>query len=470
MKPAIYVEQLSKRYRIGEGKGTPYRTFRETIMAGLASPWQWLNGRRRTSSAPHADGSGTAADRGRGSGEIWALRDVSFEVPPGEVLGVIGCNGAGKSTLLKILSRVTKPTAGLVNLRGRVGSLLEVGTGFHPELTGRENILLNGAILGMGRREVARKFDDIVAFAELHRFLDTPVKRYSSGMYTRLAFAVASHLEPEILLVDEVLAVGDAAFQKKCLGKMGQVSRQGRTVLFVSHNMTAIKSLCTRALLVDQGRIACDGSVDEVVNLYLKASTDMSRTGVIPEDAPRHRDAPDEARFRAVRLTDVSGQEVSQLYFGQPFQVGFVCDVLKDIPDGHFEISISTVDGIHVTYSTTRDAGKGPLFLGRGRHEVVAEFDVVLLPREYTIDLGVHHHNGMTADFVQRALDFSILRVAESGADHYPLGRTRGHVRVPASWQLRPLTRMSVKDSRPSRDGCNRPLPPTIALRVEEYQ
>jgi lipopolysaccharide transport system ATP-binding protein len=284
---------------------------------------------------------------------------------------------------------------------------------------------------------VARKFDEIVAFAEIDKFLDTPVKRYSSGMYTRLAFAVASHLEPDILVVDEVLAVGDAAFQKKCLGRMSQVSRHGRTVLFVSHNMTAVKSLCTRAILMEGGEVALDGPVDEVVNRYLTEGTDMSRTGIIPEGAPRHRDYADEARLRSVRLTDAAGNEASQLYFGQPFRVSFVCDLIKDIPDGHFEVSISTRDGTHVTYATTMDGGKGSMFLARGRHEVSAEFDVFLLPREYTIDLGVHHQNGATADYVQRTLDFTVLRVAEDGADHYPWTRTRGQVRAAASWSCR---------------------------------
>jgi lipopolysaccharide transport system ATP-binding protein len=426
MKAAISIEQLSKRYRLGAGKAGGYRTLRESVMEGLAASWNRL---RRSRCAPGRDGASS-------SEELWALKDVSLEVQPGEVLGVIGRNGAGKSTLLKVLSRITSPTSGQIDLCGRVGSLLEVGTGFHPELTGRENVYLNGAILGMGRREVARKFDDIVEFAEVERFLDTPVKRYSSGMYTRLAFAVASHLEPEILIVDEVLAVGDAAFQKKCLGKMGQVSRQGRTVLFVSHNMTAVKSLCTRATLLEGGRVTLDGDVDEVVNRYLEAGSDMARTGIIPEEAPRYQDVLDEACCRSVRLTDRAGQEVSQLYFGQPFRVHVTCDLLKDIPDGHFEMSISTRDGIQVTYSTTLDGGRGPLFLARGRHEITAEFDVALLPREYTIDVGVHHHNGTTADFVQRALDFSVLRVAESGDDHYPWGQSRGFVRVPAAWRL----------------------------------
>jgi lipopolysaccharide transport system ATP-binding protein len=211
--------------------------------------------------------------------EFWAVRDVSLDIARGEVVGIIGRNGAGKSTLLKILSRITEPTSGRVQLRGRVSSLLEVGTGFHPELTGRENVFLNGAILGMGRHEIRRKFDEIVAFADIEKFLDTPVKRYSSGMYVRLAFAVAAHLEPEILIIDEVLAVGDAAFQKKCLGKMGEVAKGGRTVLFVSHNMATISALCSRAVMLREGRLVADGPVEEVMQHYL---ADISERAKVP--------------------------------------------------------------------------------------------------------------------------------------------------------------------------------------------
>src|SRR5580693_4552428 len=237
MNAIIEVEGIGKRYRIG--KNVPYRTFRESLVNAAGGSMRLVREAMRRRSARAVDEQN----------QVWALRDVSFKVNPGEVLGVIGRNGAGKSTLLKILSRITEPTEGRITLRGRVASLLEVGTGFHPELTGRENIFLNGAILGMARTEITRKFDEIVAFAEVDKFLDTPVKRYSSGMYVRLAFAVAAHLNPEILIVDEVLAVGDAEFQKKCLGKMKDVSdKEGRTVLFVSHNMTAVRSLCTRGI------------------------------------------------------------------------------------------------------------------------------------------------------------------------------------------------------------------------------
>lgn len=244
----ICVEGLGKRYRIGERQQN--RSLVDTISA---APRRLLAGKSRHRERAH----------------IWALQDVSFAVREGEVLGIIGRNGAGKSTLLKILSRITKPTTGCAKIRGRVGSLLEVGTGFHPELTGRENIYLNGAVLGMKKMEIDRKFDEIVAFAEVEKFLDTPVKRYSSGMYVRLAFAVAAHLEPEILIVDEVLAVGDAAFQKKCLGKMSDVASKGRTVLFVSHNMSAIRRLCSRTIRFERGQLAVDGNTSDVVDSYL---------------------------------------------------------------------------------------------------------------------------------------------------------------------------------------------------------
>jgi lipopolysaccharide transport system ATP-binding protein len=276
-RPSIRVENLAKRYQLGRATGARYQTLRESLMESLAVPWQavrdWWN--RPAPSAPNP-----TTDR-----TIWALRDVSFDVNPGEVVGVIGRNGAGKSTLLKILCRITEPTRGRIELRGRVGSLLEVGTGFHPELTGRENVYLSGVILGMSRQEVRAKFDDIVAFADVARFIDTPVKRYSSGMQVRLAFAVAAHLEPEILLVDEVLAVGDAAFQKKCLGHLQQLSRGGRTVFFVSHDIAAVSGLCTRCLLLNGGKVERDGTPRDVISTYAQS---WNQAGVGVRDLRDH--------------------------------------------------------------------------------------------------------------------------------------------------------------------------------------
>lgn len=269
MKHAIRVQGLSKQFRLGTRGGDSYRTLRESLMNAIQAPF-----RRRISDAADAKTN------------FWALKNVGFEIEPGEVVGIVGRNGAGKSTLLKILSRVTEPTSGRIEIRGRVGSLLEVGTGFHLELTGRENIFLNGSILGMSRREIVRRFDEIVAFAELEKFLDTPVKRYSSGMYVRLAFAIAAHLEPEILIIDEVLAVGDATFQRKCIGKTQEVARSGRTILLVSHQMDVVRRLATKALLLKQGQLIAAGDPIDVVNRYLAEGAGRILPG-IPTDSRR---------------------------------------------------------------------------------------------------------------------------------------------------------------------------------------
>ena len=270
-RTVVSVEKLGKKYKIGSIQGR-YKTLRESIMSVVRNPFR-----------PRREHQFLIRNHGE---IIWALRDVSFEAKEGEVIGIIGRNGAGKSTLLKILSRITEPTEGRAIIRGRVGSMLEVGTGFHPELTGRENIYLNGAILGMTRSEIGRKFDKIVSFAEIEKFLDTPVKHYSSGMYVRLAFAVAAHLEPEILIVDEVLAVGDATFQKKCLGKMEGAAKEGRTVLFVSHNIQAVRALCGRGILLEQGSVCKEGPVSEVIDRYMTEDFGPPKTHAIFQEDP----------------------------------------------------------------------------------------------------------------------------------------------------------------------------------------
>jgi lipopolysaccharide transport system ATP-binding protein len=302
-RTVIQVEGLGKRYRIGQG--AQYTALRNLIGDALRAPARLLRGSNHHSGG-QTNGGSSAAANASGSANygdspfIWALKDVSFEVKEGEVVGLIGRNGAGKSTLLKILARITRPTEGHAEIRGRVGSLLEVGTGFHPELTGRENVFMSGAVLGMRAAEIRRKFDEIVAFSEVERFLDTPLKHYSSGMQMRLAFAVAAHLEPEILLVDEVLAVGDASFQKKCLGKMGDISKQGRTILFVSHNMVALRKLCPRAIRLEGGQVVESGDSDAVVGHYLQGNVDarLETEWEDPETAPGdHR-----VRLRSVRM------------------------------------------------------------------------------------------------------------------------------------------------------------------------
>jgi len=340
--PAIRIENLGKQYRIGSpgsggngsgGGGVPgghfrYKSLRDSLVNTAKRPWSVVTENRKLTE----------------DNSFWALKDINFEVQPGEVVGIIGRNGAGKSTLLKILSRITKPTTGHVELRGRVGSLLEVGTGFHPELTGRENIFLNGAILGMTRAEVRKKFDEIVAFSEIERLLDTPVKQYSSGMYTRLAFAVAAHLDPEILVVDEVLAVGDAAFQKKCLGKMKDVAGEGRTVLFVSHNMSTLMRLCGGGILLDEGKLVTKGSAHHVVTHYLDSGLESPSERIWKD----MRSAPgnEVARLNAIRVRSDSGQATDTVEANERVGIEMVYEVLQEghllVPNFHFFSSDGT--------------------------------------------------------------------------------------------------------------------------------
>ncbi|HEX6730808.1 MAG TPA: ABC transporter ATP-binding protein [Pyrinomonadaceae bacterium] len=281
MDIAIRCESLSKQYRIGQPDS--YKTLRDVIASTAATPFRRLRRVFNASNGASANGDSIGNRQSSIGNLIWALKDVSFEVRPGEVVGIIGRNGAGKSTLLKILSRITKPTQGYAEINGRVGSLLEVGTGFHPELSGRENIYLNGAILGMRKTEIEQKFDEIVAFAEVKQFIDTPVKRYSSGMYVRLAFAVAAHMESEILLVDEVLAVGDAQFQKRCFSKIREAGREGKTIVMVSHNMAAVRNICSRGVLLRQGHVTRCGEINEIVDAYVSESLDGSSETTIEE-------------------------------------------------------------------------------------------------------------------------------------------------------------------------------------------
>jgi lipopolysaccharide transport system ATP-binding protein len=365
---AIRVEKLGKRYRIGERER--YRALRDTLVDVAKAPLR----RMRRGAAATADNT------------IWALRDISLEVGQGEVLGVIGHNGAGKSTLLKILSRITEPTEGYAEVRGRVGSLLEVGTGFHPELTGRENIYLNGAILGMRRAEIARRFDEMVAFAEVERFIDTPVKRYSSGMYLRLAFAVAAHLEPEILLVDEVLAVGDAAFQKKCLGRMSDVAREGRTVLFVSHNLPSIEKLCQRVIVVDGGRVLQEGDPVACISAYLGARTEPKPAvdlAAVPRLDPRLVPV-----FTSLDLQDGAGAPISAVGCGEPleFHLGYAASA--EIANPSFGVIISNGMGMPLFFLQTR-AQLGLWDKAPARGRVVGRLpEVPLVPGEYLLTVG----------------------------------------------------------------------------------
>lgn len=338
---------------------------------------------------------------------IWALKDVSFEVQQGEVLGIIGRNGAGKTTLLKILSRVTEPTEGEVKIRGRVGSLLEVGTGFHPELTGRENIFLNGAILGMRKEEIKKKFDEMVAFAEIEKFLDTPVKRYSSGMYVRLAFAVAAHLEPEILIVDEVLAVGDAQFQKKCMGKMGEVAKGGRTVLFVSHNMTAVSNLCSRLILIKKGMTDYIGVVDEGIERYLSSASHVGRIDF--SDLSNHGGALAFSQFVNIEALNAKNEPAREFKIGDCFKLKMEFILSEGIPHLELGFAVHNLMGARLSHFFGEWEGL-PTKFSKGKHTVVCEIpSIYCLPGMYGITPWIKRKGGGVDDQVDTAVEITVI-------------------------------------------------------------
>lgn len=397
---AIRVEGLGKRYTI-----VPPEERSNTLRDEVA---QWA--RNALQAVPTM--LRNRKDDERPENTLWALRNVSFEVGRGEVVGIIGPNGAGKSTILKILSRITEPTTGEVEIRGRVGSLLEVGTGFHSELTGRENIYLNGAILGMGRQEIDRKFDEMVAFAEVERFIDTPVKHYSSGMYLRLAFAVAAHLEPEILVVDEVLAVGDAEFQKKCLGKMQSVAGHGRTVLFVSHDMTAIRRLCPRALLIKNGEVAADGPTDEVAAHYFASISGTGSAAQWIDTTASRRSGSQEARFVGVTFTSGNEAVAMQPYTGGPLVVTMAIEAERRRQIRSLAATIYDPNGAKLVNADTIKLGES-IILQPGRNIVRLSIDALhLLPGVYTLGLWLGDGTGGAVDFIESATYFEIVDAA----------------------------------------------------------
>jgi lipopolysaccharide transport system ATP-binding protein len=418
MTAVLTIDHLSKCYRVfASGKAKTahrYRTLREDLMDWLHKPLGWLRGTENQAEQ-----------------DFWALDDVTFHINKGEVVGIIGHNGAGKSTLLKILSRITKPTRGEVRLRGRVGSLLEVGTGFHPELTGRENIFLNGAILGMRNQEIQKKFDQIVEFAEIAQFLDTPVKRYSSGMYVRLAFAVAAHLEPEILIVDEVLAVGDLAFQRKCMGRMREVGRSGSTILFVSHNMPAVESLCTRAILLDHGKVAMDGGVHELVQEYhrrvLQAHGDVgSALSEFNSPSRLHK------IFRLATLIDGNGEPTNFLPVGGRFHLRLVLDapIAVEAPT----VTVGIDDNLGQRMLSLQTPLTNPV-LRRLEEPCVLECVVEslpLAPGDYWVKLGFAAPPE-EIDEIERALRFTVTEGDLFGAGR---GHHRGVCVADSKWTI----------------------------------
>lgn len=395
----IRVENLGKKYILSHQKKEPYTALRDVIAEKLKTVGRKLS--RPLSSNLKTDNTHE---------EFWALKDVSFEIAQGDRVGIIGRNGAGKSTLLKILSRITEPTEGRVRIRGRVASLLEVGTGFHPELTGRENIFLNGAILGMTKAEIKRKFDEIVAFAEVEKFLDTPVKHYSSGMYVRLAFAVAAHLEPEILVVDEVLAVGDAQFQKKCLGKMEDVSaKEGRTVVFVSHNMAAVKQLCSRAILLSEGMVVLDSTPDEIISNYISETVKQGAK----EEKYSHIKGDLRAQITKVEVNSGSaGQKIVSVFQDIRLRIDYV--VNQFIDELEFFVLIYSYDGEVQGGLFQRDSGN--LFKATGgKGTVYLNFLNCLIPGRYFISAGIFDKSRAFVDWVEYADSFHVKQSFSNG-------------------------------------------------------
>jgi lipopolysaccharide transport system ATP-binding protein len=412
---------LAKRYRLGTNT-TPYGRLTESLSDGISNLFSRQRRRMKSHDLEY----------------LWALRNVSFDVREGEVVGIIGRNGAGKTTLLKILSRITEPTEGEARIRGQVGALLEVGAGFHNELTGRENVFLNGAILGMRRGDIQKKFDDIVEFAEIDRFIDTPVKRYSSGMLVRLAFAVAAHLEPDVLIVDEVLAVGDAAFQRKSLGRMDAVATSGRTVLFVSHNMGAVRSLCQRALILDGGAVVFDGPADAAVSAYMSDVGKVEGGGEIAwsSDDPK-RPWSDEIALSGIRLVAPSGRCQSVFDTDTPIRVEMDYEILRPLRGGRFVVGVHTPEG-ELAFQTTDHGSRPevdapgryrssavipPRFLNRRNYVIVVNFDlpglrVVLPPTQY--------------------LSFTVAGIGHHGSD-FP-EQWPGIASPPIQWSIEPLT------------------------------
>jgi lipopolysaccharide transport system ATP-binding protein len=383
---AIRCENLSKQYRIGSPER--YKTLREAISTTARAPFRRLK-----------NGSQS------GNGYIWALDNVSFEIKRGEVVGIIGLNGAGKSTLLKILSRITGPTRGRADIYGRVGSLLEVGTGFHPELTGRENIYLNGAILGMRKTEIERKFDEIVAFAEVEKFLDTPVKRYSSGMYVRLAFAVAAHLETEVLLVDEVLAVGDAQFQKKCFDKMQEIGTRGRTILFVSHNMSAIRSICKQALIVEKGAVVGQGEINQTVDQYLsRINAQQSATEAVETNT---------FSVKSVQIASVAGPVIKTF---DPVHVKVQFVPKTDIQDPGLYVSILTMDSGRLTGLDLRDfITTASLPVGEEGELGFTIESLPLMPGAYQLEIHLKDMGRSLVEIVPRTFEFEVAETEVYG-------------------------------------------------------
>ncbi len=424
MSIVLKAENISKQYRLGQvGTGT--------LSHDLKRFWYKTRGKEDPYLKVGGENDRTSKDS---SGYVWALKDIDFEIAQGDMVGIIGKNGAGKSTLLKLLSRVTAPTTGQIKIKGRIAALLEVGTGFHPELTGRENIYLNGAILGMNRSEIKSKLDEIVSFSGCQKYIDTPVKRYSSGMIVRLGFAVAAHLDPEILIVDEVLAVGDAEFQEKCIGKMKDISGEGRTVLFVSHNMASMKALCKKGFLMDKGRMTHKGNMNEIIETYLSTTTKSSEDGYIPQDASSMNTGV--AKYKRIQLTDATATAVSRINYMADMRFTMELQCNTSLKDVIIDLRINTRDGVELVHTMNKYSNPDKQPLSAGVNKVSCMIQNQLQPGNYSVTIGVHESNGVTLDFVENILDFTVMNIGEGENSGFTYDFKLALVHFNSKWQI----------------------------------
>lgn len=425
MGVVLKAENISKQYRLGQvGTGT--------LSHDLKRMWYKARGKED----PYLK-VGIENDRTTDSDSeyVWALKDINFDINQGEMVGIIGKNGAGKSTLLKLLSRVTSPSTGSISVKGRIAALLEVGTGFHPELTGRENVYLNGAILGMSRSEIKGKLDEIVNFSGCQKYIDTPVKRYSSGMIVRLGFAVAAHLDPEILIVDEVLAVGDAEFQDRCIGKMKDISGEGRTVLFVSHNMASMKALCKTGFLMERGKIIQKGKMTDIIEGYLATETKSTESGDIPPEASSINTGI--AKFQNIKLLNSSGTSIEKVSYLSPIKIDLILKSKQSYVDAIIDIRINTRDGIEIVHVMNKYDNPEKTPLKEGRSEISCLIKNQLQPGNYTLTIGVHESNGLTLDYVENIKEFSVMSIGEGDHSGFVYDFSMGYVHFESKWEIK---------------------------------
>ena len=430
-KPIIQAKDLSKVYRLGS---LGAKSFADDLRA----LWNKFQGKEESLDPKVIEqikqqGS-TSRFNPENKNEFWALRDINFEVHPGEVVGIIGHNGAGKSTLLKILSRITEPSKGKVIIRGRVSSLLEVGTGFHPDLTGRENTYLNGTLHGMSRREISEVFDEIIDFAQINEFIDTPVKRYSSGMYVRLAFSVAAHLKPEVLIVDEVLAVGDADFQGRCLRKMKEISSEGRTVIFVSHIMTSVKALCSKCYLLKHGRMKSKGDTDSIIEEYLGSDQNLGNNELLEQSSFSCNTGS--VVIKSIMLLNANGNMRSSFHFMEDIKILLHLECPRQVDGIVASVYFNTKDGVPISFGCSNDNGKPSYSLQGGTCSLEIVAKACLLPGEYCIKAAIFQESGSSICVVERACDFKVEKIAKEESKNYKWERSNAYTHLNTNWRV----------------------------------